>query len=269
MAALPFSGFLNTEATHCVGVPFCDLFPQKKADCLQQFPDTQLLFGEDFTIHDQTETQYYGYSKAGQYWGWIDQSALMPFIPANICVSAPWVQIYSLANMKSTCLMTLPMGAFLQAQLDQLENGFYFVPYLNGWVHHTHILLNPTPHFIDHSQKFLYAPYRYGGRTAQGIDCSALVQVAARLCGIALPRDTKDQINSPYAISSETPLKTGDIIHFKNHVGIMVDDHRFINATDRHMRVIIEDFEWVQKDYQSLYNSPILAIHNLFNPLSE
>ena len=42
-------------------------------------------------------------------------------------------------------------------------------------------------------RRLLGAPYRRGGRTGHGLDCSGLVQLALQLCGIACPRDTDHQ----------------------------------------------------------------------------
>ena len=43
------------------------------------------------------------------------------------------------------------------------------------------------------AQRFLGVPYHWGGRTFAGLDCSALVQLAARRIGVRLPRDARDQ----------------------------------------------------------------------------
>jgi cell wall-associated NlpC family hydrolase len=43
------------------------------------------------------------------------------------------------------------------------------------------------------AQRFLGAPYHWGGRTFAGLDCSALVQLAGARVGVRLPRDARDQ----------------------------------------------------------------------------
>ncbi|MBY6185768.1 C40 family peptidase [Marinobacter hydrocarbonoclasticus] len=79
-------------------------------------------------------------------------------------------------------------------------------------------------------------PYRLGGTTKRGVDCSALVQITYRdHFGLALPRVTNDQANAGVKVS-RNQLKTGDLVFFKTgtrtrHVGMMIDDVRFLHAS--------------------------------------
>ena len=47
--------------------------------------------------------------------------------------------------------------------------------------------------FVAVAERFLGVPYLWGGKTALGLDCSGLVQVALTACGIACPRDSDMQ----------------------------------------------------------------------------
>ena len=48
--------------------------------------------------------------------------------------------------------------------------------------------------WIKFAKMFLNSPYQLGGKTMLGIDCSGLVQLVLEICGIAIPRNTSDQI---------------------------------------------------------------------------
>jgi len=87
----------------------------------------------------------------------------------------------------------------------------------------------------NHAAKMVGRPYRYGGSTPSGFDCSGLVQFSYRQAGVKLPRSTEDQLraSSPMPVSK---LRRGDLIFFdqdgkrKSHVGIYLGEGRFVHA---------------------------------------
>ena len=77
-------------------------------------------------------------------------------------------------------------------------------------------------------------PYRYGGSTAQGFDCSGLVQYAYANAGKKIPRTTAEQWRQLTPINSNS-LRVGDLLFFRiegkvSHVGVYVGDRRFVHA---------------------------------------
>jgi cell wall-associated NlpC family hydrolase len=79
-------------------------------------------------------------------------------------------------------------------------------------------------------------PYKYGGLSLNGVDCSGFVHQAYKaVYNISLPRSTSDQIRRGQAVS-RTELKTGDLLFFKTgwkvrHVGIYVEKGKFMHAS--------------------------------------
>lgn len=79
-------------------------------------------------------------------------------------------------------------------------------------------------------------PYRYGGMSKRGVDCSALVYLAYKdILGRKLPRTTADQKSLGHKVSKRE-LKTGDLVFFKTgwstrHVGIYLSDSKFLHAS--------------------------------------
>lgn len=80
------------------------------------------------------------------------------------------------------------------------------------------------------------APYRLGGTTLNGVDCSAFVQTAySDALGVSLPRTTRDQVTLGYEIEYEE-ANVGDLVFFKTapktrHVGVYIGNKQFMHAS--------------------------------------
>lgn len=85
-------------------------------------------------------------------------------------------------------------------------------------------------------------PYRYGGESPRGFDCSGLVRYAYRRAGIDIPRTSHEQLRYARRISMRW-LRPGDELFFRVsrrgslHVGIYVGHGRFIHAPSSGERV--------------------------------
>ena len=95
-----------------------------------------------------------------------------------------------------------------------------------------------------HAQDMVGKPYRYGGNSPNGFDCSGLVQYSYSRVGISVPRTTRSQLNAGTAVSKRS-LRTGDLVFFDqegkkfSHVGIYIGNGRFVHAPSSGKRVRI------------------------------
>ncbi|MBI5015170.1 MAG: LysM peptidoglycan-binding domain-containing protein [Deltaproteobacteria bacterium] len=105
-----------------------------------------------------------------------------------------------------------------------------------------------TARVIRVAKKMLGIPYRFGGNSARGIDCSAYVQKVFRFLNMPLPRTAREQ----YEVGSEVErgeLATGDLVFFRtyarypSHVGIYLGDNQFIHASSKGKSVTIDSLD--------------------------
>jgi len=91
------------------------------------------------------------------------------------------------------------------------------------------------------------APYRYGGSSPDGFDCSGLVQYSYARAGIRVPRTT-GQLWSAARPVTRDDLRTGDLLFFSidgkmSHVGMYLGDQRFVHAPSTGRKVSIASLE--------------------------
>ncbi len=92
---------------------------------------------------------------------------------------------------------------------------------------------------IELVTSWLNTPYKYGGNTQQGTDCSGFVQqIISEVYGISLARSAAGMYEQCKKIN-RADLKEGDLVFFKintpkvDHVGIYLTDGYFIHASTK------------------------------------
>src|SRR5436190_10974697 len=105
--------------------------------------------------------------------------------------------------------------------------------------------------FID---EWYGTPYRLGGTTKNGVDCSAFSQfLFASVYGLSIPWTAREQYNLTSRIS-KTDLKEGDFIFFNtrggiSHVGVYLQNNKFVHASTSGGVMISDIFDeyWAKK----------------------
>ena len=87
--------------------------------------------------------------------------------------------------------------------------------------------------FVEKVRSYIGVPYVWGGTNPKtGLDCSGLVQTAAREVGVTLPRVTYDQQHSGVEVDGIKNAKPGDLLILRNsgHVAVYVGNGKAIHA---------------------------------------
>ena len=104
--------------------------------------------------------------------------------------------------------------------------------------------------FVRVVKTFLGVPYRLGGSTLKGIDCSAFVKKIYEIFNIQLPRTTWEQIRIGKRVG-KSELEEGDLVFFKTrtrrasnaHVGIYIGNNQFVHASSHNREVKVDNLD--------------------------
>lgn len=106
--------------------------------------------------------------------------------------------------------------------------------------------------------KYLGTPYKYGGNTKDGIDCSAFTQTIYKdVFNINLERSARMQYTQGSVLSKDDTLKVGDLVFFNTrqrvkpgHVGIYIGDNLFAHAsTKKGVTITSLDYDYYSRVY--------------------
>jgi cell wall-associated NlpC family hydrolase len=102
---------------------------------------------------------------------------------------------------------------------------------------------------VRFAKTFLGTPYRSGGTSYRGVDCSGLVFVVYREFEIPLPRTSLDQSRTGEAVQLSA-LKPADLVFFKTskrssvtHVGVYAGGGKFVHASTGDRKVRMDDLD--------------------------
>lgn len=206
---------------------------------------SELLYGETVVVFERRNGWAWVQNAADAYVGYVREEHLQNAAAPTHRVCALRTTLHPTAALKSPPIGWLPMQA--QVHLFEEKNGYARIDE-DVWASVKH--LAPLDRYdtspLEVALRFLGTPYLWGGRSANGIDCSGLVQIAHAACGIAAPRDSDMQAAElGEALPLDAEKRAGDLVFFPGHVGIMADGVRLLHANAYHMEVTIDLLEEV------------------------
>src|ERR1051325_4330754 len=148
--------------------------------------DSELLFGEIFTVYDRAQGWAWGQAANDLYVGYVKEEALAAPFAVQAKVSVLLAPVFPAPDLKTPVRDLLPMNAAVPV----LERSCDYVRIGDGQFLHQRHLGPAEKDFVAVAERFLGVPYVWGGKTAAGLDCSGLIQTALQATGNSAPRDT-------------------------------------------------------------------------------
>lgn len=240
--------FLALSLFYYVSAPVVEMreHPKKDSEIV-----SQAYYSEEVNLLGEQDDWQQIETKADHYKGWIQKGALVqrntPFISDVMAkVNRNAAHVYHVQDTIYGPLLTLPFDSKLQVvePLEPSNSRWIKVLLVDGQeanIQRGDVSLDnktlDSREMRALSLNFLGLPYTWGGRSSFGYDCSGFVQMLFRQMGMAIPRDTKDQIKwDGFAAVSLGELIPGDVIFFGlapdkiRHVGLYLGDNTFIHS---------------------------------------
>lgn len=108
---------------------------------------------------------------------------------------------------------------------------------------------HPPKDIVTFAKQYLNVPYRYGGSTPSGFDCSGFTMFLFQQYGKELPRTADQQAMMGTQIKFEC-IQPGNLVFFATtdeptitHTGLYIGDHKFIHASTTAKKIIISNLD--------------------------
>lgn len=227
--------------------------------------DTELLWGEGFVAYDADgEGWAWGQAEADGYVGWLPAAALGPANPppATHRIATQRSFVFPSPSIKAPATMALPFGS----RVAVLDREGVFARAADGylWAGHLAAIDEVATDIVAIAEAFIGVPYLWGGRTSLGLDCSALVQTALVACGRPAPRDSDMQeraLGTP--VEADGPLRRGDLVFWRGHVGLMRDPATLLHANGHTMMVGLEPLAAARARILVAGGGPVTSVRRL------
>jgi hypothetical protein len=236
--------------------------PSHKSEML-----SQILFGEKYTITDKSGKWLKIKTIFDNYQGWID----MDHLQSSVYEGSDKGHVINrtlLCYKNDGTKLVLEPGCevfnpdFEGSKFNIGKNVYKTCSEFSG------SFTSVNDSISDTGMKFINSPYIWGGRVPSGIDCSGFTQLVYKLHGIAIPRDSKQQIETGKNIDFIDETLPGDLVFFDDergritHVGMILSRGLVIHSSGR-VRIDSIDHQGIFKQEIGGYSHKLRTIRRI------
>jgi len=221
---------------------------------------TQMIYGESFEIINKFSKWIKIRIKEDKYTGYIKKKKFSLYLKPTHKVSILSANIYKESNLKKK-IGKLPYNSKIKVGKIIRK----FAEFQNKWIEIKNIkpVKYKAKNFFKDIQIFKNIKYKWGGKTFNGIDCSALVQVCLNFNNILCPRDTRQQVNFFKNNIDIKNVKKSDIIYWKGHVAVVISSKKLIHAYGPRKKTTIMDIQKTIKLIKKTANLKVISIKRI------
>jgi gamma-D-glutamyl-L-lysine dipeptidyl-peptidase len=202
---------------------------------------SQLLFGEIVSVLTEIKSWSYVTILKDKHEGWVLSAQLSPLVETIAETHLQPSYSIDLAHLLNNGTDDIPIvigSTFYQFDgMSCRQGGKQF--FYNGSIFNPRHIHPSVSIALKLANKYLHAPYLFGGKTPFGIDASALIQMVFQIMGIQLPRFHFEQVNFGTQVEFYADTQAGDVAFFDDergiicHVGLLLGDSQIMHTHDR------------------------------------
>ena len=249
---------------------FMHLYPDAKSEVTDE-----LLYGTNVISFDESYAGFLFCKTDYGYTGYVDVSHLKPKgqkMGEKHVVTSSFCDVYSIPEYRFSPVMTLPRGSIIEGEKKKCRDKRFvciksgteelFVPSEN--ICDSKILFRfDTPdkkrrQILKIAFSYLGTPYRWGGKSSMGIDCSGLCFMAYTLSGLGLYRDAEPDARYVKKIPFEK-LEPADLIYYNGHVTMYIGCGEYIHSSATLGGVRISSFDEKSSGFYPKLKSDIVC----------
>lgn len=199
---------------------------------------------EDDWVRVKTAYRYEGYCQKAHLLiddektrAWLDE--------ATYVIHQSFADILQEPRIQSTKIMTLVRGSIvryspkggLDAEWAMVQLATGEIGYLRKKWLQEKVEKNSLPeqrlreNVVATALSYLATPYRWGGKSPLGIDCSGLCSMAYMLNGVHIYRDAQIVKGFPIKEISFDHIQKGDLLYFPGHIAMYLGDNQYVHAS--------------------------------------
>ena len=215
--------------------PYINLYKKKSSKSEVM---TQMIYGDTFSAVNKTNKWWKIRIKEDGYIGFIKKRNFIKYIKPTHKVAKLSAKIYKKPSYNQPS-GRLTFGAKIRSD-DRLSK---FIKFQNNWIEAKNVkpIKFKNKNIFSNINIFKNVKYKWGGKTFEGLDCSALIQIFFNFNNEYCPRDAKDQIRFFKKNINLKNIKKNDMIYWKGHVAVALSKKKLVHAYGPKKKTVIMD----------------------------
>ncbi len=221
---------------------------------------TQMIFGDSFSVLRKTNKWIKIKIKEDGYKGFIKNRKFSNFLKPSHKINILQAKIFRYPNNRKK-INVISFGS----KIKVINSKANFFKFSKGWISKNDV----KP--ISFKEKdpfrkvsiFKNIKYKWGGKSFEGIDCSALIQLFLNFNNSFCPRDAKDQVKYFKKNIRLNQIKKNDIIYWKGHVALAISKKKLIHAYGPEKKTLIMGIDQTIERIKNTANLRVIGIKRL------
>ena len=221
---------------------------------------TQIIYGESFSVSQANRKWLKIKVKEDNYIGFIQHKNYSEYLKPSHKINKLKAKIYKYPNKRKKI-----NELSFNSKINIMDKKYQFYKFAKGWIDKKdiNIISYKEKNVFNKIKIFKNIRYKWGGKSFKGIDCSALIQVCLQFNNKFCPRNAKDQVKYFKKNIKLIDLKKNDIIYWKGHVAVALNNKKLIHAYGPMKKTVIMEVDQTIRRINKTANLKVIGIKRL------